>query len=69
MASVSRPARVRRVASSIIFGFSISFICEKSSWSETIERPHREPRLSPSEVLWRSNAASDVTASCRLAHP
>ena len=58
MASVSRPARVRRVASRIMFEFSISFMSEASSWSETIERPHEEPDPSPLEIVSGSNVAS-----------
>ena len=70
MASVSRPARVRRVASSIMFGFSIVVHVRKLPLcSETIKRPQREPDLSPLEVSSGSNAASLVTASCRLARP
>src|SRR5260221_5474672 len=41
-ASASRPARVRRVASAILFGSSMSFMSRASFYSASIERPHEQ---------------------------
>src|SRR5260221_1337471 len=43
VASASRPARVRRVASAILFGSSMSFMSRASFDSATIERPSSRP--------------------------
>jgi hypothetical protein len=59
VASASRPARVRRVASSIMFEFSMSFMSKASFCSETINRPHEGPNLSPLGMSSGSNAASE----------